>query len=120
LRRVAQRARPAVRNAATDEEAGEHRMPRDAAKFMVQIIVPIADQTTSGTYLCHDGICGKGGPLTVDEVQAGVGRKDASRAAAELAGQFWPTTPVPGAAPMEPATVNVTMPPLAKVAVSAA
>jgi hypothetical protein len=87
---------------------------------MAQIFVPIADQTTSGTYLFHDGICGKGGLLTVDDERAGIGRRDASRAAAELAGQCWPTAPVPGAAPMEPAMVNVTMPPLGKVAVSAA
>ena len=87
---------------------------------MVQIFVPIAGQATSGTYLFHDGTCGKGGLLTADEERAAVGRRGASRSAAELAGQFWPTTPVPGAAPMEPATVNVTMPPLVKVAVSAA
>jgi hypothetical protein len=115
------RARPAVRNEATNEEAAEHWTPRDAVKFMVKLIlVPIADQTTSGTYLVHDGTCGKGGPLTVDEERAGVGRRDASRAAAELVGQLWPFTPVPGAAPMEPATENVAILPLVNVAVSAA
>ncbi len=88
---------------------------------MVKLIfVPIADQMTSGSYLVQDGICGKGGLLTVDEERAGAGRWDASRDAAELAGQFWPTTPVPGAAPMAPETVNVAIPPLVNVAVSAA
>ena len=82
------------------------------------IFVPIADQVTSGTYLVHDGICDNGGLLTVDDERAVVGRWGASRDAAELAGQLWPLVPVPGAAPME--TVNVAMPPLVNVAVSAA
>jgi type I restriction enzyme M protein len=55
-------------NEANNEEAGEHWTPRDAVKLMAQLIlVPIADQLTSGTYLLYDGACGTGGMLTVGE-----------------------------------------------------
>jgi hypothetical protein len=50
----------AVRGWSFRDEEARTQDPRDAAKFMVQIFVPIADQTTSGTYLFHDGTCGKG------------------------------------------------------------
>jgi len=55
-------------NEANNEEAGEHWTPRDAVKLMAKlIVVPIADQVTSGTYLLYDGACGTGGMLTVAE-----------------------------------------------------
>jgi type I restriction enzyme M protein len=55
-------------NEANNEEAGEHWTPRDAVKLMAKLIlVPIADQIQSGTYLLYDGACGTGGMLTVGE-----------------------------------------------------
>src|SRR6266540_3328327 len=55
-------------NEENNEEAGEHWTPRDAVKLMARLILlPIADQIESGTYLIYDGACGTGGMLTVAE-----------------------------------------------------
>jgi type I restriction enzyme M protein len=55
-------------NEENNEEAGEHWTPRDAVKLMAKLIVlPIADEIESGTYLLYDGTCGTGGMLTVAE-----------------------------------------------------
>jgi type I restriction enzyme M protein len=55
-------------NEENNEEAGEHWTPRDAVTLMAQLILlPIADQIESGTYLVYDGACGTGGMLTVAE-----------------------------------------------------
>ncbi|MGA2625460.1 MAG: class I SAM-dependent DNA methyltransferase [Candidatus Bathyarchaeia archaeon] len=55
-------------NEENNEEAGEHFTPRDVIKLMADLILlPIADQIESGTYLVYDGACGTGGMLTVAE-----------------------------------------------------
>jgi len=55
-------------NEENNEEAGEHWTPRDAVKLMARLVLlPIADQIESGTYLLYDGACGTGGMLTVAE-----------------------------------------------------
>jgi type I restriction enzyme M protein len=55
-------------NEENNEEAGEHRTPRDAVKLMAKLILlPVADRIESGTYLLYDGACGTGGMLTVAE-----------------------------------------------------
>jgi type I restriction enzyme M protein len=55
-------------NEENNEEAGEHFTPRDVVRLMADLIVlPIADQIDSGTYLLYDGACGTGGMLTVAE-----------------------------------------------------
>ncbi|MCP3956629.1 MAG: SAM-dependent DNA methyltransferase [bacterium] len=55
-------------NEDNNEEAGEHWTPRDAVKLMARLILlPIAEQIESGTYLLYDGACGTGGMLTVAE-----------------------------------------------------
>jgi len=55
-------------NEENNEEAGEHFTPRDVIKLMADwILLPIADQIESGTYLVYDGACGTGGMLTVAE-----------------------------------------------------
>ena len=55
-------------NEENNEEAGEHWTPRDAVKLMAKLILlPIADEIESGTYLLYDGACGTGGMLTVAE-----------------------------------------------------
>jgi type I restriction enzyme M protein len=55
-------------NEENNEEAGEHWTPRDAVKLMASLILlPIANQVDSGTYLLYDGACGTGGMLTVAE-----------------------------------------------------
>ena len=55
-------------NEENNEEAGEHWTPRDAVKLMARLVMlPIADQIESGTYLMYDGACGTGGMLTVAE-----------------------------------------------------
>jgi hypothetical protein len=41
------------------EEAGEHRTPRDAVRLMAKLILlPIASEIESTTYLLYDGACG--------------------------------------------------------------
>lgn len=53
-------------NEENNEEAGEHFTPRDVVKLMADLVIlPIADQIESGTYLLYDGACGTGGMLTV-------------------------------------------------------
>src|SRR5262249_2757296 len=55
-------------NEENNEEAGEHWTPRDAVKLMARLVLmPIADQIQSGTYLLYDGACGTGGMLTIAE-----------------------------------------------------
>ena len=55
-------------NEENNEEAGEHWTPRDAVKLMAKLVLlPVADQIDSGTYLVYDGACGTGGMLTVTE-----------------------------------------------------
>jgi type I restriction enzyme M protein len=55
-------------NEENNEEAGEHWTPRDAVKLMARLILlPVADEVESGTYLLYDGACGTGGMLTVAE-----------------------------------------------------
>jgi type I restriction enzyme M protein len=55
-------------NEENNEEAGEHWTPRDAVKLMARLVIlPIADEIESGTYLLYDGACGTGGMLTVAE-----------------------------------------------------
>jgi type I restriction enzyme M protein len=55
-------------NEENNEEAGEHWTPRDAVKLMAKLILlPVANQIESGTYLLYDGACGTGGMLTVAE-----------------------------------------------------
>jgi type I restriction enzyme M protein len=55
-------------NEENNEEAGEHWTPRDAVKLMARLVLlPIADQIESGTYLLYDGACGTGGMLTIAE-----------------------------------------------------
>ena len=55
-------------NEENNEEAGEHFTPRDVVRLMADLILlPIADQIQSGTYLVYDGACGTGGMLTVAE-----------------------------------------------------
>ena len=55
-------------NEENNEEAGEHWTPRDAVKLMAKLVLlPVADQINSGTYLVYDGACGTGGMLTVAE-----------------------------------------------------
>jgi type I restriction enzyme M protein len=55
-------------NEENNEEAGEHWTPRDAVRLMANLVLlPIADEIESGTYLIYDGACGTGGMLTVAE-----------------------------------------------------
>lgn len=55
-------------NEENNEEAGEHFTPRDVVKLMADLIIlPVADQIKSGTYLFYDDTCGTGGMLTVSE-----------------------------------------------------
>ena len=55
-------------NEENNEEAGEHWTPRDAVTLMAKLVLlPVADQLASGTYLVYDGACGTGGMLTVAE-----------------------------------------------------
>lgn len=55
-------------NEENNEEAGEHFTPRDVVRLMANLILlPIAEEIESGTYLVYDGACGTGGMLTVAE-----------------------------------------------------
>jgi type I restriction enzyme M protein len=76
-------------NEENNEEAGEHWTPRDAVKLMAQLIIlPIADQIESGTYLLYDGACGTGGMLTVaEETLCEVARTHGKEVATHLYGQ---------------------------------
>jgi type I restriction enzyme M protein len=55
-------------NDENNEEAGEHWTPRDAVGLMANLILlPLAEQIQSGSYLLYDGACGTGGMLTLAE-----------------------------------------------------
>lgn len=55
-------------NEENNEEAGEHFTPRDVVRLMAELILlPVAKQIVSGTYLLYDAACGTGGMLTVAE-----------------------------------------------------
>ena len=55
-------------NEENNEEAGEHFTPRDVVQLMAHLILlPVADEVRSTTYLVYDGACGTGGMLTVAE-----------------------------------------------------
>ncbi|HEY7034371.1 MAG TPA: class I SAM-dependent DNA methyltransferase, partial [Thermomicrobiales bacterium] len=55
-------------NEENNEEAGEHFTPRDVVTLMANLILlPVAEEIESGTYLVYDGACGTGGMLTVAE-----------------------------------------------------
>jgi type I restriction enzyme M protein len=76
-------------NEENNEEAGEHWTPRDAVKLMAQLVIlPIADQIESGTYLLYDGACGTGGMLTVaEETLREVAKAHGKEVATHLYGQ---------------------------------
>jgi type I restriction enzyme M protein len=76
-------------NEENNEEAGEHRTPRDAVKLMAKLIfLPIANQIESGTYLLYDGACGTGGMLTVgEETLQQIAREHGKEVATHLYGQ---------------------------------
>ena len=45
----------------TTRRRGEHWTPRDAVTLMAKLVLlPVADQIDSGTYLVYDGACGTG------------------------------------------------------------
>jgi type I restriction enzyme M protein len=76
-------------NEENNEEAGEHFTPRDVVRLMAELIlVPIADQIESGTYLLYDGACGTGGMLTVAEERLGeLSRENGKEVSIHLYGQ---------------------------------
>ncbi|MGE0119596.1 MAG: N-6 DNA methylase [Dongiaceae bacterium] len=76
-------------NEENNEEAGEHWTPRDAVKLMARLVLlPIADQIESGTYLLYDGACGTGGMLTVaEETLAEIAAKHDKQVSTHLYGQ---------------------------------
>jgi type I restriction enzyme M protein len=76
-------------NEENNEEAGEHWTPRDAVKLMAKLILlPIAGQIESGTYLLYDGACGTGGMLTVaEETLQQLAREHGKQVATHLYGQ---------------------------------
>jgi len=76
-------------NEENNEEAGEHWTPRDAVKLMAKLILlPIADEIQSGTYLLYDGACGTGGMLTVaEETLRTLAAEHGKEVAAHLYGQ---------------------------------
>jgi type I restriction enzyme M protein len=70
-------------NEENNEEAGEHFTPRDVVRLMADLILlPIAGQIQSGTYLVYDGACGTGGMLTVAEKRLTELAKEHGKAAA--------------------------------------
>ena len=76
-------------NEENNEEAGEHRTPRDAVRLIAKLgFLPIADQISSGTYLLYDGACGTGGMLTVaEETLRQLAREHGKEVATHLYGQ---------------------------------
>jgi type I restriction enzyme M protein len=76
-------------NEENNEEAGEHFTPRDVVRLMADLILlPIADQIQSGTYLVYDGACGTGGMLTVAEERlAELARQHGKEVSIHLFGQ---------------------------------
>ena len=71
------------------EETGEHFTPRDVIKLMADLILlPVADDIESGTYLVYDGACGTGGMLTVAEKRlAGLAQDLGKEVTIDLFGQ---------------------------------
>ena len=76
-------------NEENNEEAGEHWTPRDAVTLMAKLVLlPVADQIDSGTYLVYDGACGTGGMLTVaEETLAQIAEQRGKQVATHLYGQ---------------------------------
>ena len=76
-------------NEENNEEAGEHWTPRDAVTLMAKLVLlPVADQIDSGTYLVYDGACGTGGMLTVaEEVLTQIAGQRGKQVATHLYGQ---------------------------------
>ena len=76
-------------NEENNEEAGEHWTPRDAVTLMAKLVLlPVADQIDSGTYLVYDGACGTGGMLTVaEEVLTQIAEQRGKQVATHLYGQ---------------------------------
>jgi type I restriction enzyme M protein len=76
-------------NEENNEEAGEHWTPRDAVKLMAKLILlPVADDIESGTYLLYDGACGTGGMLTVaEETLKELGKQHGKEVSTHLYGQ---------------------------------
>ncbi len=76
-------------NEENNEEAGEHFTPRDVVRLMAKLILlPIAEQIQSTTYLVYDGACGTGGMLTVaEETLQEIASKQNKQVAIHLYGQ---------------------------------
>ena len=76
-------------NEENNEEAGEHWTPRDAVTLMAKLVLlPVAEQIDSGTYLVYDGACGTGGMLTVaEEVLTQIAGQRGKQVATHLYGQ---------------------------------
>ena len=76
-------------NEENNEEAGEHWTPRDAVTLMAKLVLmPVADQIDSGTYLMYDGACGTGGMLTVaEETLTQLAKQRGKQVATHLYGQ---------------------------------
>ena len=76
-------------NEENNEEAGEHWTPRDAVTLMAKLVLlPVADQIDSGTYLVYDGACGTGGMLTVaEEALTQIAEQRGKQVATHLYGQ---------------------------------
>jgi len=76
-------------NEENNEEAGEHWTPRDAVRLMARLVLlPIADQIQSGTYLLYDGACGTGGMLTIaEETLQEIAKEHGKQVATHLYGQ---------------------------------
>ena len=76
-------------NEENNEEAGEHWTPRDAVTLMAKLVLlPVADQIDSGTYLVYDGACGTGGMLTVaEEALTQIAKSHGKQVATHLYGQ---------------------------------
>lgn len=76
-------------NEENNEEAGEHWTPRDAVKLMAKLVLlPIAENIESGTYLLYDGACGTGGMLTVaEETLQQIAKDHGKKVATHLFGQ---------------------------------
>ena len=76
-------------NEENNEEAGEHWTPRDAVTLMANLVLlPVADQIDSGTFLVYDGACGTGGMLTVaEEALTQIAEQRGKQVATHLYGQ---------------------------------
>src|SRR5450830_1489410 len=76
-------------NEENNEEAGEHFTPRDVVRLMADLVLlPVADQLQSTTYLVYDGACGTGGMLTIAEERlAELARQRGKNVAVHLYGQ---------------------------------